>query len=84
MYKSELFPSVDIRKQSNKSPRAYKDPFQIPSTILNIGDYRGKTFDEIFEIDPGYLFRFSYYWSNAWTEDHKALFLLWTRSLSEK
>ncbi len=85
-YKSHIFPEISVAKRGPRflekhplSPGIH--PFNIQTGELLIGDYEGKTLDEVLKEDPGYLFRMSYYWSSIWSVDHKAAFIHWTRLL---
>jgi hypothetical protein len=83
-YKSHIFPDITITKRGPKFLEKYPEspyvhPFNIETGELLAGDYKGKTLDEVFDQDPGYLLRMSYYWSSIWSVDHKAAFLHWTR-----
>jgi hypothetical protein len=83
-YKSNLFPDISTAKRGPgfliKHPSSSATaPFNIQTGELTLGDYEGKTLDQVFKEDPGYLFRMSYYWSSVWSVDHKAAFLYWTR-----
>lgn len=83
-YKSHIFPDISTVKKGSgfliKHPNSSATaPFNIQTGELLVGDYKGKTLDEVFNQDPGYLFRMSYYWSSVWSVDHKAAFIHWTR-----
>ena len=83
-YKSNIFPDISTAKRGLGFLAKYpdtsaKNPFNIQTGELLVGDYKGRTLDQVFKEDPGYLFRMSYYWSSVWSVDHRAAFLYWTR-----
>lgn len=85
---SKLFPEANILKPSkNYIARCRSNqltPFDLDTGKLTSGDYKGKTLDEIFEIDPAYIFRMSYYLSNHWEPLHQLHFIKWTLELRNK
>lgn len=81
---SKMFPEVDIQRNTKTSLHMKgkgTSPFNIETGKFLVGKYEGKSFDEIFKIDPGFIFREVYYWSSVWTVDHQAAFILWTKTL---
>lgn len=61
-----------------------KDPFNPYTGILLIGDYEGKSFDQVLKQDPGYLLRMVMYHGAFWRPELRQSFEYWTRVLSEE
>lgn len=59
------------------------DPFNPVTGVLTIGDYKGKSFDEVFEIDPGYILRMVMYHGLKWKPELRQSFDYWTRIITE-
>jgi hypothetical protein len=88
--KSDLFPDIDIfcysplKPYINNWPTAQANltnPFDIQTGTVLVGEHKGKTLDELFRENPGYVMRWLYYWNRVWPNDHKAAFLYWTKNI---
>jgi hypothetical protein len=86
-YQSALFPDISTTYRSNTYPERFPEtpyitPFDLQTGVLTAGVHAGKTLDDVFRLDPGYVMRFVYYWHAVWSRDHQAAFIYWTRNIN--
>ena len=57
---SKMFPEVDIQRNTKASLHMKgkgTSPFDIQTGKFLVGKYKGRSFDELFKMDPGFIFR---------------------------
>ena len=84
-----MFPEIHIAQPSHqwiKKKGAWSNyiPFDLETGRLAYGDYKGKTLDEVLDINPAYIIRMTYYSAFCWEPLHKLHFIKWTKELDTR